>query len=358
MPDVVVYVSSHGFGHAVRAAELVSALRRRAPGLAVVVRTAAPRWMFPPDVRVVERDLDSGAVQPDSLTVDPGRTLARYAARARAEAALIEAEVAELRAARPRLIVADVPAAAFAVADRIGVPGVGVANFCWDWIYEPYVRAAPAHAPLLGHLRGQYGLADCLLRLPLHGDLSCFRRAVDVPLIARRGAADRAATRRALGLPREGPLVLLSFGGFSYAGLAPERLGELDGYAFVATSHEYGSTRTPNLFVLPRVELSYIDLLAACDAVVTKPGYGIVADCLANRVPVLYTPRGNFREEEPLVEGLERLGRAILLPRDALERGELGPYLDRLLSLDRPWAEVRLDGAAVAARHLLEMAAF
>jgi hypothetical protein len=356
MSRLVFYVSGHGFGHAVRAAEVLRAVRRLDLDLPLEVRTEAPEWMFPLDARVLRRRLDVGVVQPDSFRVEPSETLARYAALVEEEADLIVAEAAELRREAVGLVVADIPAVAFAIAARAGVPGVGVANFCWDWIYEPYVGEMPEQASLLKHLRGQYGRADLLLRLPLHGDMSCFRRIVDIPLIARRGSADRAATRRRLGLPIEAPLVLLSFGGFDFAGPDPGRLAEIDGYAFVATAPRGEPARAGNLFVLPRHGYAYVDLLAACDAVVTKPGYGIVADCLANRVPVLYATRGRFREEPILDDALERLGRAVRLPRSALDRGDLRPYLDRLLALDHPWAELRLDGADVAARHLLAMA--
>ena len=144
-----MYVSGHGFGHAVRCAELCRALLGPAPELHIQARTAAPAWIFPPGVEVVSRRLDVGVVQPDSLHVDPAATLARYAAHVRDEDALIAAEAAEIESLGARLVVADIPSAAFAVAERAGLPGLGVANFSWDWIYAPYVADAPSYAPLL-----------------------------------------------------------------------------------------------------------------------------------------------------------------------------------------------------------------
>ena len=353
VPEVVVYVSGHGFGHAVRVAEVLGALGRLAPELDVEVRTAAPPWLFPKDARVVRRSLDIGVIQRDSLRVEPRETLARYAAFVRDEPGLVAAEATELAAGGVRLVVADVPSAAFDVAARVGAPSVGLANFCWDWVYAPYVRAAPEHAGLLGHLRAQHARADLLLRLPFHGDLSCFQRAVDVPPIARYASADRLATRRQLGLPTEARVVLLSFGGFDFAGLDVDRLAGLGEYAFVTAGARADPSRVGNLFCLPREEVSYLDLLAASDAVVGKLGYGLVGDCLANRVPLLYTPRGRFREEPILAGAIERLGRATRLPRAALRRWDLRPHLEALLESDRPWAELRLDGAEVVAGHLL-----
>ena len=85
--DLVLYASGHGFGHAVRCAELCRSLARAAPELRVEVRTPAPAWIFPPTVRVLARRLDVGVVQPDSLRTDPAATLARYAEHAHEQSA-------------------------------------------------------------------------------------------------------------------------------------------------------------------------------------------------------------------------------------------------------------------------------
>lgn len=354
MADIVFYVSSHGYGHAVRQGELVRTLMRLAPDLRIEVRSHAPDWLFEAGVRLVDRTVDVGVVQRETFRVEQRETLARYAALITEQPAMLDAEAAELREGGVRLIVADVPSAAFEIASRAGVPGVGVTNFSWDWIYEPYVAGAPEYAPVLDHLRAQYARADLLLRLPFHGDLSCFPIIQDIPLIARRSSGDRVETRRRLGLPLDVPVVLISFGSFPIGGQEAGRLAELP-YAFVATRSDRGQPAgsARNLFVLPPQRDAYIDLVAACDAVVTKLGYGIVADCLANRVPILYASRGDFREEPILDDAVARLGRAVRIPLKALWEWDLGPYLESLLRMERPWNDLRLDGAEVAAGELL-----
>jgi hypothetical protein len=97
-----------------------------------------------------------------------------------------------------------------------------------------------------------------------------------------------------------------------------------------------------------------VSLLAATDVVVTKPGYGIAADCLANKVAMLFTDRGPFREYDVLADALPRLGRARYVPRAALLAGHLGPHLDTLLESSTDWTDQPMTGAAVVADHLLE----
>src|SRR5262249_13633120 len=158
---------------------------------------------------------------------------------------------------------------------------------------------------------------------------SAFPRIEDVPLIGRRSTAERTETRRRLGLPLDAPLVLFSFGGHVSKGPDAAQLGLIEGYAFVTTGPDGEGGRAirrgRNLFVLPELASSYVDLLAASDVVIMKPGYGIVADLLANRVPALYVSREGFREEPVLIQALEDEGRAVPLPRQALDDLDLGP---------------------------------
>src|SRR5215210_6652307 len=112
----------------------------------------APAWIFPPGVDVEPCAIDAGVVQPNSLDIDPRATLERYAAQVAEEDERLAAEAAHVRAIGAQALVADVPSGAFEIADRAGIPGLGLANFSWDWIYEPFADGLPEYAPLLEHL--------------------------------------------------------------------------------------------------------------------------------------------------------------------------------------------------------------
>jgi L-arabinokinase len=157
--------------------------------------------------------------------------------------------------------------------------------------------------------------------------------------------------RSELGLPHSASVVLLSFGGFQAAGLDLARFGTLTDYTFVVTSPST-SDLPGNIVRLPEQPADYVSLLAACDAVITKPGYGIVADCLANRVPLLFTDRGPFREYEVLAEALGRLGRARYVPRADVLAGRLAPHLAALNALPDAWTEEPMNGAQVIAERV------
>ena len=57
------------------------------------------------------------------------------------------------------------------------------------------------------------------------------------------------------------------------------------------------------------------------DVVVTKPGYGIIADCVANHTAMLYTERGRFVEYDVLVREMPRYLRCEFIDLDSFLTG-------------------------------------
>jgi L-arabinokinase len=341
---VAFYISGHGFGHASRQIELMHALRALRPDVRILARTAAARWLFetaaPPGVDLEPVATDTGLVQMDSLRLDEDAT-AQAAARFYADFdARVDTEAARLRDAHVDLVVADVPPLAFAAAGRAGVPSVAVANFTWDWIYRRYDSFA-RHAPgAISTIQRAYEQTTLALRLPLHGGFETMGDVRDVPLIARRSARDPADTRRILGLVDDRPLVLASFGGYGLA-LPLDELRQSARFALVAPERE------------PPAGLRYEDLVAAADVVVSKPGYGIVSECIANDTALLYTSRGRFAEYDVFVAEMPRMLRCRFLAQDDLVAGRWHDAIDALLAQPAPPDRPRTDGAEVVARILL-----
>jgi len=185
---------------------------------------------------------------------------------------------------------------------------------------------------------------------------------LDMPWIARRATHTPAETRRRLGVDDASrPLVLLSFGGYGVAGWnltahagAPYRL-VLSGGA----SHE-PSALPPDALQIARDTLHahglrYEDLVAACDVVVSKPGYGIVSECVANHTALLYTDRGRFREYPVMVEALPRVLRARFISQQALATARWDADIAALLAQPAPPEQPLVNGADVAAGMLSAM---
>jgi L-arabinokinase len=179
------------------------------------------------------------------------------------------------------------------------------------------------------------------------GGFGSFTRVIDLPFVARRSTRDPEETRRALALSLDTRLVLPSYGGHGLEGLQ-DAFKRLDGYEVL---FEFDENK------LYADGFRYEDLVRASDVVVTKPGYGIIAECLANDTAMLYTDRGNFIEYDVLVANMPRFLRTRFISNEDLFAGRWQEHLDALLAQPAPPLRPDTNGAEVAARLLLELAA-
>jgi L-arabinokinase len=358
--SVFFYLSGHGYGHASREIEVINTLAPRLPACDIVVRTSVARWIFDRTVRgpftLVEGRCDTGVVQIDSLHLDARRTLAEAAAFYHDFPEHIAREAALLRAHRAAFVVSDAPPLACAAARTAGVASAVVSNFTWDWIYEGYAHEAAEAPEVLAIIRDAYRGSPEAWRLPFHGGFATFDRdrVTDVPLIARHARNDPADVRRLLKLPAAVPLALSSFGGYGLNAFDPHRLDCLDAWCVVMTGrHEAPPLPAGARFIDERdiydAGLRYEDLVRAVDVVVTKPGFGIVAECIANDTAILYTSRGRFVEYDVMVAEMPRFLRCEYLDLDDLLAGRWLDALDRLRRQPPAPEKPRTDGAAVVA---------
>lgn len=360
---IVFYISGHGFGHAARSTQVIDALARRLPDRRVVVRTTVPRWFLDASldtaVDIVPGDVDTGVVQQDGLSIDETETARRAAAFYGDFDTHVAREAEVLRSIGTTLVVADIPPLAFAAAAKVGVPSIALSNFTWDWIYQGFPRFDAEAPDTLDTIASAYATATLALRLPFAGGFASMPRVADVPLIGRRAVVPRADVRARLGISDGRPVVIASFGGHGRTA-SLERAVAPDQFTLVATDYETSDRRDiAGLRVVPADRLrtagvSYTDLLASCDAVVTKLGYGVVSDCIANRVALLHVPRDRFVEEDVFVRDLPRVLRTRSLSRGDFAAGRWGAAIDALLAQPAPPEEMRVDGASVAAGIILD----
>jgi L-arabinokinase len=326
------------------------------------VCTSAPAFLFDgivlPPLTLRRVECDVGLVQRDALIIDEEGTAAAWRDFMQGWEVLVAREASWMREAGARLVLGDIPPLAFAAGGEAGLRSVALGNFSWDWIYGHLGGRLPALAEASARCREAYRRADRLLRLPFAGDLTAFRRIEDVPLVVRRPQVPKLEARRRLGLDGR-PAVLLSFGGLGLPGLQPAAFGSLAGYQLLLTGRA-GDGRVPRNLRrldgegLSAVGLSYPDLVGAADVVVTKPGYGIVADCIGAGTRLVYTDRGDFPEYPIMVGEMPRYLPAVFASNDEIRAGRLGPALEAVLALPFP-IPPRADGAAVAAEKVLAL---
>ena len=359
MKNILFYISGHGFGHSTRMIEVMNKLFSLDSQVSIYIRTSAAKGLF-------ERNLpfrfyysyfvgDVGIVQKDRLTLNELETLEKYADLIVGNKKdLLSQELNFVKRNGISLIVGDIPPLAFDIADKAGVCGIAISNFSWDWIYSPFVEAHLQYQYLLEAIKQDYAKADILLRLPFHGDMSAFRIVEDIPLIARKSGVSREEILHKLnvGEDEKRKVILLSFGGINPPRELFAKIKGCENYLFLSAAKL--KKKSTNMIILHKWNsFSYHDLVKASDLVITKLGYGIVSECIANRTPIMYTSTDS-REYSVLLPAIKEYAHSYFIPREDLLSGNWKAHLDKFFDTKYHWPTININGAEIAARKILE----
>lgn len=357
MKKLAYYITAHGHGHAARSCDLLAALHRQAPDLGlVVVSDADPAFLryrlpgIPFELR--PGSFDAGLVQFDSIRGSAEATLEPALRLLADRAPNLKRETRFLRENRISLVVADIPALPLEAAAREGIPSFAVGNFSWNWIYADYAKTDPRWSPVVESYAEGYARADLLIRLPFHEPMSAFRRRADVPLLSRPGRNRREELAARSGCPLSTRWVLVAVASLGWTEDALCRLSERTDFSFWTV--EPLRWDRPNFHAADRALFPFSDVLASCDVVLTKPGYGIVSDCAVNAKPMAYALREGFAEAPLLVEGIRRHLRHAPVPLDDLYAGRIESALETALRAPPPLVPAQSGGEEKGARLMLE----
>jgi hypothetical protein len=355
MKRVAFYVTGHGLGHAVRVVEVVKALMESDEPMKLFIRTTAPRWVFD-DLQVENGfekiDMDVGAVQRTSLWIDKEETWRRWEEMEKRWEKILCRESAFIGRQKIDLIFGDIPPLAFRLASAVGLPSIAMSNFGWDWIYEAWIEEKPCFQEIVDTIRQDYEKASLLLRLPAHEPMTSFRHVEDIPLVAGRAKKDREMVRRGMGIAEGNRIVLLVLHDSDRKLIPWDSLHKMDGIVFISP---FSTCKGKNIIPFSKERVYFPDLVYGSDVVISKPGYGIVAECYANRTPMLYVLREDFRECDILVQWMGENMPCTLLRREDFFSGSWEESVQQLLSRKISWSSLSTNGAKIAAERILRL---
>lgn len=361
---IIYHISGHGLGHAVRSCRIIERFAKNPEVRFIEVGTGTTRkfvrerlqprlteeqWK---KIHLFEAHYDPGMVQADSVRADAEATEKECKWYVENWMDLVKEEASWIRWWNPHLVLSDVGAVPLAAAGSLGYPGFAIGNFTWDWIYEPLVTAEGdlTFFKLRELYRLGYAEALAWFQLPFGPRVKrgpC-RMTFPVRMVAGRGVERRFEIARATGADPRKPWVLLSFAKVAWDKAARNEVsGGLDAEYIVMDPLSWGARMPKNFRRVSPKEFAFTDVVASCDAVLSKPGYGIVTDCIVNHKPLVYAERPDFREYAWLKEGIEDYGVGECITQATLYSGKVGAALERALS--KPWRPRKTmwhDGAA------------
>ncbi len=351
---LLVAISHHGLGHLAQAAPVLNALLVARPDMEFLIWSGVSRAALAARIQAPFRHrheaADVGLAMRDAVRVNVEASRAAYLDFHRDWEARVVLEAGWLREAGITGVLADAACLPLAAAACAGIPGVALCSLNWVDIAGAYLAEQDGMARVLEQMAAAYRSARAFLRAMPAMPMPWLENRETVPPIAALGMERGAELRTRLALPRDERLVLIGFGGIGYQ--TARSLPALAGVRWLVPD----DWREKRMDMIPfaRAGLPFLDLLASCDALVTKVGYGSFVEAAAAGVPVLYIDRPDWPEAPFLVEWLRQNAEAeSIAESDLFEPGIAAP-LARLLTL-APRAGVAAPGAEQAARRILEL---
>ncbi|MFH2132014.1 MAG: glycosyltransferase family protein [bacterium] len=296
---IAYFVSPHGFGHAARAAAVISVLQEQRPSLHVDLFSHTPRWFFgsllegPTEYHELLTDI--GLVQTSPLVEDLPATVRRLDEFLPFDENRIWQLARQLLGKGCQLVVCDIAPLGISVATRAGIPSVLIENFTWDWIYQGYPEYQTQLEKHIRYLETIYAKATYRIQV----EPNCQRQPADLLTgpVSRKPGVSREQIRRRLEIPDQKKLILMTMGGIPHTCPFPDMLRAFEDCFFLVPGNNTRMEIHGNLILLPyHSDFYHPDLVHAADAVIGKVGYSTLAEVYHAGIPFGYITRSGFRE--------------------------------------------------------------
>jgi hypothetical protein len=301
------------------------------------------------DFELVSDAPDFGLVMKSALDIDLEGSASAYRQLHADWHGRVDAEARRLQRLALDLVLADVPYLTLAAAQRAGIPAVAMCSLNWADIYRHYFGQRPEAGQVLEHMEGAYSSARAFLCPEPSMSMPFLRKRVGIGPIAALGKARPESLRAWLNLAADQLLILVATGGVR-ARFPMDSWPVDQGYHWLVSA-EWG-VQHPNVSSFQDTGLDFTDLIASCDAVLGKCGYGTVTECVVNATPLMYIPRPEWPEEAALLGWLQAHHAALAVEPHRLITGEFSDLRAPLRALRVQPRQPR--GAAEAADRIIK----
>lgn len=346
--NIAVYISGHGFGHLAQIAPVLNRIYQLHPESCFLIRCSLPehelkaRLQF--EFHLEAEPVDIGVIQKSAIEEDRKASIAAMRSWVGAMDKHVAREALLLEKFCPSLVLSNISPLAFPAAAVVEVPAIGLASLDWHTIYSHWL---PENDSVITALKRAYRQCDLLLVPPMAMEMNVFTEKRVVPLIAAYPEAIDLSFRQ--GYKK---CALVVFGGSGSPAYDMDALADLDEWLFlIPGALDYG------LENVQPVEFSSalraVDLMPHVDAVVCKPGYGILAESWRTGTPVAWVERPYFPEYPMLKKWLDEVFPSCGMSQKSFCCGSWRPALEGAVASSRMFPKLKQNGADVAADIIL-----
>lgn len=315
-----VAISHHGYGHLGQMAPILGRLMATGGGPRVVIQSGHS-WdvlerFLPFDFVHEPIAADQPLIMENAIRLDLPATVAaldHYHARATDEIAQL---TALMQAHDVAVVLSNVGYLPLVAAHRLQIPAFAFCSLNWADILSAYLPVAPALAPHINLISECYAVADVFLAPRPAMPMPCMRNIISVGPVARGGT--RHSLSALLQRPASVRFGLVSLGGIHYP-LGQEGWPAVQGWEWIVPALPLPRAGFIDMRTIP---LAFPDLLNSVDVLITKPGYGNVAEAGCGGIPVACLPRPDWPETPALLEWLQAQVPVLMIDESDLQSGQ------------------------------------
>ena len=313
LKKIIVDISSHGFGHLAQTAPVVNRLNASYEGLTIIIRSEFKpeivQSFFDFPIHSASLPREPSLEMHGPTRVDKDRSLAVINEFHKNWRDNIASRAKVLRDYRPDLVICNIPYGSIEAANQLLTPVVAMCSYNW---FETQQFLKFGSDLQLNRIKAAYNSASIFLQPTPHMPMACLSNKKSIGPIARRGINQQALIRHQFKIAPKQKLILVTLGGV--AGEREIALPDRNDFFWIIENNI--KTNNRNVIKAAELQLPFIDILASCDIVVTKEGYGTLVETACNGVQLLMLTRSDWLETPYFVAWAERNASCQMTPID------------------------------------------
>jgi len=303
-----ISISHHGLGHLAQTAPVLHALRARQPDLEFVVQSALPEThlaaRLPAPFRHLTGSVETAFVMHDALRVDVPASRAAFAAFHKDLQQRTDTLARELDRLQIDAVFSNVAYLPLLAAQRSARPAWACCSLNWADIYSHYL----GQDVIWETMAKAYAGATVFFQPAPSMPMEWIAHRQPVGPLARHGQRCRQALAEALNVDADTRWWLVGMGGFGWQA-PPDFLPCRPRHVWLLPDDWPGPLRADQRY-FSAARRSFMEVLASCDGLLTKPGYGSFVEAATLGLDVLYLPRADWPESPALTTWLHAHARA------------------------------------------------
>ncbi|CAA6827679.1 MAG: Unknown protein [uncultured Thiotrichaceae bacterium] len=308
MKHLIIDISSHGLGHLAQTALVINSLDTNKIRLTVRTKISEEilkeRIQHPFDLIPYQQDI--GMIMHDALQVDAKATMKWYQDFHATYTLRKKQAARDLETLKPDLVFADIPYLSLDACSLIDVPSIALCSLNWADIFQAYCGHFNGAAIIHDDIVNAYSKAQYFLQATPSMPMDNLSNLHAISPIAQKGEKQTTKLRNCVQKPDTTRFILVALGGIGMQ-YPLESWPQIDDVSWIFDDAALYLQRE-DFIAKSLIDLSYTDLLASCDVILTKTGYGTQTEAVVNRIPTLCVARGDWPEEPYLFEWHQRHG--------------------------------------------------